>query len=660
MDETKKIDNPVFDFSNLMEENEPDAASDSSEDIDALLAELSVFTDYSPTPNPSEKTEDSQVIPDVPVIDASKAAAIEVEKSEEYEPAEPQEPKKKGKAGLIIGIILLVLALGAAAVFGYYYWEKTADDGKILSNVYIANINLGGMTKADAEAALAPLAAAYTSNSMQIQIDDTLLILDSASYGVSLNTQKILEDAYSYGRSGGRLDYYNAKEAALTKPLNLPVLDYVNMDLAKINSSISDITKELSSTLTQPDVQVLGSRPSLKYDEINEAVSHQTLKIVLGTPGRSIDSAYILDQILSGYRERNFQIFISFPETAPQEVDISSLTKAYCVAPVDAYLAPNSSEIVYEVYGYGFDADKAQELLNSASYGDTIELPFQYIKPAVLGENIRKNFFEDVIFTHYTYTASSEDRLNNMAIACAAINGTVLQPGDVFSFNKAVGERTEEKGYEYAYSHESGALPYELGGGVCQVASTLYYVAMNADLEITERYYHSYAMNCLPMGMDAAVDMASDGDELDFCFRNNTEDPIRIDAEVRDENVVITIRGRDTRKTYVEIEYEILDTTYPEDLYQTFSPADAGDHYDGEILVYGTYGHSVRTYRCVYDKVTKELISREVEAESIYAPHDNVICRIEAPAAPTTPTAPTEDGPISEATPTEPKTEAVG
>lgn len=530
--------------------------------------------------------------------------------------------------------------MGAAAVFGYLYWEKTNDDGKVLSNVYIANVNLGGMTKTEAEAALAPLADAYASNSMQIQIDDTLLVLDPASYGVALNTQKVLEDALSYGRSGGRLDYYYAKEAALTKPLNLPILDYVSMDLGKISGAINDITNKLSSTLTQPNVQLIGTRPSLKHDEIDENAAHQTLEIVLGTPGRSVDSAYILDQVLSGYRERNFQISASFPETAPNGVDLPALVKTYCVEPVDAYLAPSSSDIVYEVYGYSFDVANAQELLSKAAYGDTIALPFQFVKPAVLGETIRKNFYEDVIFTYHTYTASSKDRLKNMSIACEAIDGTVLQPGEVFSFNEVVGERTEERGYEYAYAHEDGAYPYELGGGVCQVASTLYYVAMHADLEITERSYHTYPMSFVPMGMDAAVDMGSDVDDLDLCFRNNTTDPIRIDAEVRDDNVVITIRGRDTRKTYVEIEYEILDTTYPDDVYQTFSAADAGDRFDGEILVYGSYGHYVRTYRCVYDKVTKDLISREEEADSIYAPRNNVICRIESSPAPTTPETP--------------------
>lgn len=122
-----------------------------------------------------------------------------------------------------------------------------------------------------------------------------------------------------------------------------------------------------------------------------------------------------------------------------------------------------------------------------------------------------------------------------------------------------VGERTSEKGYRPAAIYTSGTTTDELGGGVCQVASTIYMCALKADLEIVERACHQFTVTYVPMGMDATVYWGYQ----DFKFRNNTEYPIRVDASVSGGYVHIKLCGTETKDYTIEMTYEILSTSSP-------------------------------------------------------------------------------------------------
>lgn len=127
--------------------------------------------------------------------------------------------------------------------------------------------------------------------------------------------------------------------------------------------------------------------------------------------------------------------------------------------------------------------------------------------------------------TYTTNYVSNKNRTTNLKIACKAINGTIVYPGKTFSFNKVVGKRTRAKGYKDAYiftgsnSHTMGT-----GGGVCQVASTMFNTTLIANLKIAERHQHSQRVTYVPLGRDAAIYWGS----YDFKFTNNTNYPIKI------------------------------------------------------------------------------------------------------------------------------------
>lgn len=144
---------------------------------------------------------------------------------------------------------------------------------------------------------------------------------------------------------------------------------------------------------------------------------------------------------------------------------------------------------------------------------------------------------------------SSRNRVHNIELACRAVDGTVLMPGDVFSYNDTVGPRVPSAGFREAPVIIKGELQKGTGGGICQVSSTLYNTALLADLEIVRRTHHAFPVHYLPAGRDATVvDRA-----IDFKFKNRLEHPIAIDAKVAGRRVVFSIYGHPDDKRQVEI-----------------------------------------------------------------------------------------------------------
>ena len=181
-----------------------------------------------------------------------------------------------------------------------------------------------------------------------------------------------------------------------------------------------------------------------------------------------------------------------------------------------------------------------------------------------------------------------------------------------------VGERTAEKGYREATVYYAGASVPGLGGGVCQVSSTLYYGALYADLEIVDRHLHQFAVDYVPLGMDATVQWGY----LDFQFRNNTDYPIRIAASVHDGYVDIALIGTDTKDYYVEMDYVVLEEIPWQTVEKVITD---GSYQSGQVITTPYTGYVVETYRYKYDKETDQLISKEYVAASDYDKRDREI-----------------------------------
>ena len=242
---------------------------------------------------------------------------------------------------------------------------------------------------------------------------------------------------------------------------------------------------------------MVGSAGGLVIDEKVFEAFYQRLNDLYGTPAQDA-------QIL--YSEDPSSPLTFIPETEGQRIDEDSLVRA---------LTDESTVGSFTVDLLPVKADLTEaELKERYALLSTFTTSF---KGSTLG---RKN------------------RVNNMALAVSRINGVVLEPGEEFSMNKTILDRTKENGYYLAPAIRNGAYEKEYGGGVCQVSSTLFNAVMMADLTITERHHHSWPMHYVPIGRDATIATGY----KDFKFVNSTEGELVIFAHLDKKAKTITVR----------------------------------------------------------------------------------------------------------------------
>lgn len=530
------------------------------------------------------------------------------------------------------GAILAICIAGALVILGItswllYYFLYTGDDGLILANVYAAGINLGGMTQEEAVNVLhLSTDHTYTESDMVIQLPDEELRISPEDSHASLDVEQVAEAAYQYGRTGSSAQQRKARRDATENSHVLDILPCLNLDTVFLQSVMEDLNARYNTTLTQPSVSVSGERPSLKPDEIDPEAPGQILKLTLGIPESSLNTTELYGLILDSFNTNQLSVSMDFSIQQPDSPDLNAIFQEYCVEAIDAVLDTETYEVVPETYGYGFDVEAVQEQLDSMEPGASLEISMEYLIPETTAEMIQATLFRDQLAYCETYQYSGYNRATNLQLACKAINGYILKPGDTFSYNRVLGERTEAKGYLGAGAYESGMSVTSIGGGICQVSSSLYYCTLLADLEVVERTCHQFASAYVPLGMDATVSWGS----LDYKFKNNTNYPIKILAEAStDGRVRVWLMGTDEKDYYVKMTYSVLETYDWEVVTKNIqSEANEKAYQDGEVITTPYTGYDVETYKCKYSKETNQLLSTEYEAFSNYDKRDKVVAHI--------------------------------
>ena len=223
------------------------------------------------------------------------------------------------------------------------------------------------------------------------------------------------------------------------------------------------------------------------------------------------------------------------------------IAERFTAAPIDASVAAfdlNTKRFVFndDTPGLYLDADRLysavlQQLNSGNPYGTVAmepELVVAGMTKAELMNLLRR------ISSYTTGTTSNNNRNNNIRLSAEAINGVVVEPGETFSFNRATGERTEEKGYREATAISGGQSLPEIGGGVCQTSSTLFNAVARANLPIVSRSPHAWPSSYVEKGMDATVNWPG----LDFQFKNDTDWPVYIVAWYEDRKVTVELYGK--------------------------------------------------------------------------------------------------------------------
>ena len=543
----------------------------------------------------------------------------------------------RNKKTVLISSCAVVLVI-LVAVIGIVLFSSASDpyDGKILNNVTIAGVNVGGMTRSEAEDAIKAVTAdTFTKQDMVVTLPDTTLRLSPDDTNAKLDVKAVVKAAYSYGRTGSDAQRQSDYENSLTGNHTIGLVPYLGLDTDYIQSVLAQYASQFADSFKETTYEMQGQMPALEPEAFDESAPCQTLVVTMGTPGFGLDVEDLYNDILDAYSFNQFSVTVEeiSTEKEPEPLDLEAVYEEFYIAPINASLNMQTFEPIPGVYGYGFDMEQAQKLLDEADFGETVKISMMFIEPEINADTV---MFRDVLGECVTPHTDNEKRNTNLRLACEALDGVVINPGETFSYNDTLGERTAEKGYQPAPAYSGYNLVDSVGGGVCQGSSTLYLAALLADMEIVDRVNHGYPSNYIELGMDATVNWGT----TDFQFRNNWNFPIMLKAWVADGNVNIQILGTDERDYYIKMEHEVIGNPGPDTEYVE-KPAGSG-YYDGQVIRAGSAGSYVKSYRCKYDKETNELISRDFEAYSSYQAVNILVVRIvggETPPPATTPPA---------------------
>ena len=569
----------------------------------------------------------------------------------------PAGQKKQSKTPVIVAAVVAAVLIAGFAGF-YIYSASVAGYEYIFPNVYVAGVNVGGMTKLQAiDAVNEEVNETYGSQTLTVELEDRTLSFTPEQTKVALDAESAIDEAWAYGRGGSVFKVASNYRSAKKTEHYIELQTNLSFDTAYIRQIIDEAAAEVASELTESAVTV---------DKEAGVISVQ-----VGTTGRSLDADRLYDVVIAAFESNDFTpIKFAYDQVSYDAVDLDTLYREMCVEKIDAHYDEQAHAIVEEQAGYGFDLEAAKQQIALADDGSVVKIPFGTIEPEVTKAKLEEQMFGTELSSYSSSHTAIPARTNNLDIACKAIDGTILNPGEVFSFNGIVGERTADKGYLAATVYVNGDSKPELGGGVCQVASTLYMCTLEANLEVVERAEHMYAVTYVPMGMDATIYWGS----LDYKFKNSTAHPMKISANVSGGYVNIAFYGIPDNDYTVKLHYETLSTTPFKTVDQdkneiaisgndvTMVDKEGKTHKGtlGACTVTAYTGYRVVAYRDVYDGDT--LISTE-KTYSTYNKRDKVYAvtykpdepeEPDEPEPPTDPTDPTE--PTDPTTPTDPGT----
>ena len=345
------------------------------------------------------------------------------------------------------------------------------------------------------------------------------------------------------------------------------------------------------------------------------------LYITKPADGEKLDAAALESALRQQLDSRDLSpVACTYTQRAAQPLDIQALHDEISGTMAAAICDKSTGKPTQSRVGVQFDVAAVQAQLDAAAPGAEFLADAQVQFPPAATEELEQAMFRDVIGTCTTTCAGPWGRRQNIKLAAAAINGRIYNPGEEFWYNATVGQRTEARGFQPAAAYSGGKTVTSIGGGICQVSSTLYYATLMADLKIVLRYAHMFDPGYMPVtGCDATVSWGGP----DFAFRNSTDYPIKITTSYNDETnqLTITLLGTKTDDHYVEMTNQFLSYSERKTVYQESESIAPGTT---EVEQYGHNGYAVQTYRNVYAG-DGTLLRSTKEAYSDYDRADKII-----------------------------------
>ena len=499
--------------------------------------------------------------------------------------------QKEEKTGTSKVWIITASVIGALIILAGGAFAALNPNGRIARGVHIEGINVGGKTVEEAKKLIVPEKDFKGQEfTLKDSGSDAQKSFSQEEIGLDYDIDKTVDEAYKIGRG----------EGFVTDALNLVKLVFSPID---VPYSFAYDQEGLDKILYDFGVSVNGEQKN--YDlEFGDGV----VKVKKGSSGQSKDVKDLEDAFFDAVRRGESEILLTLEMKNPPEPDVKSLYDEIYIEPKDAAyeIANGKMTVTPEVFGREIDKNEAAEHIDEIKNGGEAVLKLITLEPKVTEASINAELFGTVLGKFSTsYATSSKNRSDNVELAASRIDGIILMPNEEFSYNNIVGKRTAQNGFKEAPVFENGETVQGMGGGVCQVSSTLYSAVLYANLPVLERQSHSLTVSYVPKGQDATVAYGS----IDFRFKNDTKGPIKISAKTGGKVVEMSIWGaKPEKERKVEIINSVVETKSPsvEEI-----PEPSMKLGQRKVISNGKTGYTVATIRKVFEN------GKEVKSEKM-------------------------------------------
>jgi len=493
---------------------------------------------------------------------------------------------------IIVGATLVVLLLVAVGA------DMGLSAGRIHPGVRVAGVAVGGMTRTEAIAAIDTGIKPLLERPIKVTAEADSWDLTAAQVGASVDASALATAAYGIGRGTGLGGVVGERLAAWFGREDIPFA--VSVDEALVSSVLGQIDDAVGVAAVDASVEVTGTDvrlvPSIDGKGIDRTAARERIIKAFASEERTVDLALVTRgaaisedgaraaydtalKMVSGpltlvYDTKKWEVsaqtvggwlaFRSVGATGGVEPGAGTLECYLDSAEVSATVVPLVKEvgkvakdatfkvsngtvsIVPAQDGLGVDAeDLAARLIQALTGGGerVAELAMKRVEPAITTDMAKSMGISTRLATYTTtYSASNKPRVNNIHLLADALDGTLIPPGGVFSFNETIGPRTAEKGYQEANAIVNGKLVPQLGGGVCQIGTTIFNTVFFSGLPVVERHNHSLYISHYPKGRDATVSWGGP----DFKFRNDTSNWILVATAYTNSSVTVSLYGTET------------------------------------------------------------------------------------------------------------------
>ena len=494
--------------------------------------------------------------------------------------------KKDINIKVIISIVAVLVIFGICGGLLACNYMNTSANNIIDDNVYINNIYVGGLTVDEATAKIEKAVdAEYFNKDVDISYGGKTYSFNVRSY-VTLDAKQTATDALEV----------RAKGEKKVLPFKFVLNDDAKKDLIRYALSV----EERSGFLTFEDDYAVANIDASKLTEILDV--DKTLELVAKNAGNNKFEnieGLVIKRDAEGFADALYTRISREPVNASVEMNDDK-----------------STYVVAEVVGITADKDKFMSLYKAQN--GVFSMPVKATLPELTTKDLDIDFYQDVLGTYTSkYDVNLVNRTKNVTLAAQLVNGTVIMPGQTFSYNRVVGPRTAERGFKQATVYTGEGTEEGLGGGICQVSSTIYCAQLRANLKTVSRTNHSYTVVYVPLGQDATVSYGS----LDYVFENDTNYPIKIETSIGGGSLTVRILGTKVDKSLTYDVVSVTNSTTGKKEVQKEDPTlPAGET---QVKQNGQNGAVVSTYKIYYKDGVE--IKREFIGKSTYVAMNKIV-----------------------------------